>query len=148
MTARDLTGFYAFFSSGTEKEPKPKLFGPDIFQWGRGLPRERVGAQKFDTSLETREIKLFGRDIPGFCWDIPWVPGKFEKKKVCVQFPFPISAHNFSTFLGDFLTKLHRMSWRNKRKSTGENSQNPVETAAQWSVSRCPPDTKLLLALF
>ena len=74
--------------SGRKKEPKPKLFGPDIFQWGRGLPRERVGAKKFDTSLETREIKLFGRDIPGFCRDIPEVPEKFEKKKVCVQFPF------------------------------------------------------------
>ena len=75
--------------SGTEKEPKPKLFGPDIFQWGRGLPRERVGAKKFDTSLETREIKLFGRDIPGFCRDIPGAPEKFEKKKVWVQFSFP-----------------------------------------------------------
>ena len=32
---------------GKKKEPKPKLFGPDIFQWGRGLPRERVGAKKF-----------------------------------------------------------------------------------------------------
>ena len=31
--------------------------------------------------LETREIKLFGRDIPGFCRDIPEVPEKFEKKK-------------------------------------------------------------------
>ena len=78
-------------SSGTEKEPKPKLFGPDIFQWGRGLPRERVGAKKFDTSLETREIKLFGRDIPGFCRDIPGAPEKFEKEKVWVQFSFPIS---------------------------------------------------------
>ena len=74
--------------SGTKKEPKPKLFGPDIFQWGRGLPCERVGAKKFDTSLETREIKLFGRDIPGFCRDILGVPEKFEKKN-CIQFPFP-----------------------------------------------------------
>ena len=32
-------------------------------------------------SLETREIKLFWRDIPGFCRDIPGVPEKFEKKK-------------------------------------------------------------------
>ena len=31
---------------------------------GRGLPREGVGAKKFDTSLETREI-----------------PEKFEKKR-------------------------------------------------------------------
>ena len=67
--------------SGRQKEPKPKLFGPVFFQWGRGLPREWVGAKKFDTSLETREIKLFGRDIPGFCRDIPGAPEKFEKKK-------------------------------------------------------------------
>ena len=65
---------------GKKKEPKPKLFGPDIFGWGGGLPRERVGAKKFDTSLETREIKLFGRDIPRFCRDVPEVPEKFEKK--------------------------------------------------------------------
>ena len=41
-----------------------------------------VGAKKFDMSLETREIKLFGRDIPGFCRDILEVPEKFEKKFV------------------------------------------------------------------
>ena len=73
--------------SGRKKEPKPKLFGPDIFQWGRGLPRERVGAKKFDTSLETSEIKLFGRDIPGFCRDIPGAPEKFEKKRFGFNFP-------------------------------------------------------------
>ena len=60
--------------------------GPDIFRWGGSLPRERVGAKKFDTSLETREIKLFGRDIPGFCRDIPEVPEKFEKKKFVFNF--------------------------------------------------------------
>ena len=62
-------------SSGTEKEPKPKLFGPDIFQWGRGLPRERVGAKKFDTSLETREIKPFGRPRAGYPGILPGYPG-------------------------------------------------------------------------
>ena len=72
--------------SGKKKEPKPKLFGPDLFQWGRGLPRERVGAKKFDMSLETQGIKLFGRDIPGFCRDIPGVPEKFEKKKFVFNF--------------------------------------------------------------
>ena len=73
-----------------ENGTQTQTFGPDIFGWGGGLPRERVGAKKFDTSLETREIKLFGRDIPGFCRDIPESPEKFEKKRVCVQFPFPI----------------------------------------------------------
>ena len=66
--------------SGTKKEPKPKLLSPDIFWWGGGLPREWVGAKKFGMSLETREIKLFWRDIPGFCRDIPEAPEKFEKK--------------------------------------------------------------------
>ena len=65
-----------------KKNPNPN-FLVRIFSSGVGvLPRERVGAKKFDTSLETREIKLFGRDIPGFCRDIPGAPEKFEKKKV------------------------------------------------------------------
>ena len=77
----DISCWFPTHISGRKKEPKPKLFGPDIFQWGRGLPRERVGAKKFDTSLETGGIKLFGQDIPGFCRDIPGAPEKFEKKK-------------------------------------------------------------------
>ena len=48
---------------------------------GWGLPREGVGAKKFGMSLETQGIKLFWRDIPGFCRDIPEAPEKFEKKK-------------------------------------------------------------------
>ena len=72
--------------SGTKKEPKPKLLSPDIFRWGRGLPHEGVGAKKFGMSLEAREIKLFWRDIPGFCRDIPAAPEKFEKKKFVFNF--------------------------------------------------------------
>ena len=68
------------------KEHKPKLLSPDIFRWGRGLPREGVGVKKFGMSLETRKIKLLGRDIPGY----PAVPEEFEKKKVRVQFLAPI----------------------------------------------------------
>ena len=37
-------------------------------------------------SLETRETKLFCRDIPGFCRDIPEVPEKFEKKEFMFNF--------------------------------------------------------------
>ena len=73
--------------SGKKKEPKPKLFGPDFFRWGRGLRREGVGAKKFGMSFETQETQLFGQDIPGFCRDIPgFADEKFEKKKVWVQF--------------------------------------------------------------
>ena len=78
-------------NSGKKKEPKPKLFVPDIFRWGGGLPRERVGAKKFGMSLETQGNQTLGRDIPGFCRDIPpKVPEKFERKKVCVQFSSPM----------------------------------------------------------
>ena len=37
-------------------------------------------------SLETREIKLFWRDIPGFCSDIPAIPEKFDIKKFVFNF--------------------------------------------------------------
>ena len=63
------------------KEPEPKLFGPDIFGWGGGLPREGVGVKKFGRSFETHENQFFFRDILGFCRDIPGVPEKFEKKR-------------------------------------------------------------------
>ena len=72
------SNFFSFFRQ--DKEHKPKILSPDIFRWGRGLPREGVGAKKFGMSLETMEIKFFGRDIPGFCRDVPEVPEKFEKK--------------------------------------------------------------------
>ena len=77
---------------GTKKEHKPKLLSPDMFRWGRGLPREGVGAKKFGMSLETSQIKLFGWDIPGFCWDIPAAPKKFEKKKFVFNF-WPLVLH-------------------------------------------------------
>ena len=61
-----------------------------IFSGGVGVFHVNgVGAEKLGMSLETRETKRFWRDIPGFCRDIPAVPEKFEKKKVCVQFSFP-----------------------------------------------------------
>ena len=75
-----------FQNSGKKKEPKPKLFVSDIFGCGGGLAREWVGAKKFGMALETREIKLFWRDIPGFCWDIPAVPEKLEKKMSVFNF--------------------------------------------------------------
>ena len=73
--------FWFSLESGTKKRAQTQTFESDIFRWGRGLPREGVGAKKFCMSLEAREIKLFWRDIPKFCRDIPGAPEKFEKKK-------------------------------------------------------------------
>ena len=76
----DRLGITPTMVQSPKNEPKPKLLSPDIFRWGGGLPREGVGAKKFGRSLETQGIKLFWRDIPGFCRDIPEAPEKFEKK--------------------------------------------------------------------
>ena len=70
-----------FTESDKKKEPKPKLLGPDIFRSGGGLPREGVGTKKFDMSLETREIKLFWRDIPGFAGISGGRPQSLRRKK-------------------------------------------------------------------
>ena len=57
------------------------------------------GAKKFGMSLETREIKLFWRDDPGFCWDIPAVPEKFEKQKFVFNFCLLNRIWGFPSFL-------------------------------------------------
>ena len=90
-----------------EKEHKPKLLSPDIFCWGRGLPREGVGAKKSDKSLEAREIKLFWRDTPGFCRDIPEVPEEFEdKKSLCsILGPYKSGPEDFAQKVGQNNTK-------------------------------------------
>ena len=55
------------------------------------VPRKGVGTKKFGMSLETRKTKLFWQDIPGFCWDIPGVPEKFEKKECSILGPYELS---------------------------------------------------------
>ena len=35
---------------------------------------------------KARETKLFGRDIPGFCWDVSGAPEKFEEKMFVFNF--------------------------------------------------------------
>ena len=70
---------------GKKEEPKPKLFGPDIFGWGGGLPREGVGAKKF--GMKPREATLLGGISRDFCQDIPGAPEKCEKKMVSIFGP-------------------------------------------------------------
>ena len=55
-----------------KKKPRPKLFGPDIFGWGGGLPRGGVGA---GMSFETQENQTFG----GICRDCRDIPGGARK---------------------------------------------------------------------
>ena len=64
-------------SSGKKKEPKPKLFGPDVSGWGGGLPRERVGSKKFGMSFETQG------NLAGYPGILPGYPG--GARKVAVQ---------------------------------------------------------------
>ena len=70
--------------SGKRKEPKPKLFGLDIFSWGGGLPREGV-PKTSECPSKPRENKLLGGLSRDFWRDIPGAPEKFEKKTNYVQ---------------------------------------------------------------
>ena len=75
-----------FLSQGRKRNPNLN-FLVWIFSGGVGVFHVNGwGAERFGMSIETREIKLLGRDIPGFCRDIPEVPEKFEKKKFVFNF--------------------------------------------------------------
>ena len=77
-------GCYSYVS-GEKKEPKPKLFGPDIFGWGGGLPRKWVGAKKSSVwPSKPGKSNFFAgisRDFAGISRRCP----KSLRKKVCVQ---------------------------------------------------------------
>ena len=73
------------------------------------------GAKKFGMSLETQGIKLFWRDIPGFCRDIPEAPKKFEK--IMFGFnsrPLCLNAPNNG---GSFSTYTWSLTWAKSRES-------------------------------
>ena len=62
---------------GKRKEPKPEPYGPDIFGWGGGLPREGGGgARKFGVSFETQGDQNFWVGYPEI---LPGYPGKISK---------------------------------------------------------------------
>ena len=73
-----------------EKEPKPKLFGPDIFGWGGGLPPAWMGAKKFGMPLETREIKHFA----GISRDLAGPRGPKDQKNLRFRARLKISSEN------------------------------------------------------
>ena len=72
-----------------EKEPKPKLFGPDIFGWKRWGPKSSA----CPLNLKPRETELFGRD---FSRDITGAPEKFEKKKFVFNFLAPTFLNHYT----------------------------------------------------
>ena len=68
---------FGLIIQASKKEHKPKpIESTDIFWWGRGLPREGVGAKEFDMSLEAKQIKLFWWDITR---DFVGISGKCPK---------------------------------------------------------------------
>ena len=83
-------------ASGTKKEHKPKLLSPDIFRWGRGLPREGGGGQKVRRVPRNQGNQTFWAGYPG----IPEAPGKFEKKKFVFNSLVPYSQICVSTIAG------------------------------------------------
>ena len=80
------------------------------FRVGWVFSREWVGAKKFGTSLETRETKMFWRDVPGVCQDIPAVPEKFEEKEFVFDFRPLLDFHAENQFLMPFVKRFHRES--------------------------------------
>ena len=69
--------------SGTKKEHKPKLLGPDIFRWGG------VGAKTCSMTLEAQGNQTCWRDIPGFWLGYSGGARKVREKKVSLQFLAP-----------------------------------------------------------
>ena len=74
------------FDQARQRNPNPN-FSVRIFSGGAGVfHMKEWGAKMFGTLLETRDIKLFWREIPEFCWDMPAVAEKFEKTTFVFNF--------------------------------------------------------------
>ena len=108
--------------SGKKKEPKPKLFGPDIFQWGRGLPRERVWGQK-SSICPSKPGK--SNSLGGISLDFAGIsrgrPKSLREKKfvtVCVQFSSPSQSRHGRLFV------LHFVGPAKGGQGPLQNSQN------------------------
>ena len=67
------------------------------------------GAKKFGMSFKTKGNQTFGRDIPGFCWDIPRGRPKIVwEKTVCVR----CLALRLASFLLNYEVSLRGLSCR------------------------------------
>ena len=74
--------FCALLPVGSQEQPKPKFFRPDIFGWGGGLSREWVGGKKFGMSLEPGK-SIFVCGISRDCAGISRRGPKSLGKKLC-----------------------------------------------------------------
>ena len=106
-----------------------------------------MGAKKFDTSLETQGIKLFWRDIPGFCRDIPEAPEKSEKKMFGFNF-WPLHLHLAHTLLHcfgiNFSGVIGNCSWeavsQAKKKAHKHKLFGPVAPGTTTGLSQGQTD--------
>ena len=67
-------------SQGRKRNPNPNLL-VRIFSGGVGVFHVKGWGPKSSVCPSKPREKLFWRDIPGFCWDTPGVPEKFEEKR-------------------------------------------------------------------
>ena len=63
------------------KKQARKSFAIQSLEVSRDM--KSIAAGPLSMSFKTQGNQTFWRDIPGFCWDIPGVPEKFEKKSLC-----------------------------------------------------------------
>ena len=93
--------------SGTKKEHKPKLLSPDIFRWGRGLPREGVGAKSSVCPSKPGKSNFLGgisRDFAGISQGRP----KSLRKEKFVFNSRPLFTETGLEFPSEFLSYLSR----------------------------------------
>ena len=67
------------------KQPKPKLFGQDIFGWGWGVFHVKGWGQKLGYVLRNPLFRAISRD---FCRDMPGVSEKLRKSLCSVPVPY------------------------------------------------------------
>ena len=67
------------YRSAKKRKHTLKLFAPDIFGWGGGLPRDEVGAKKLRMPLETQGNETLGWISRDFCRVVPEAPEKFVR---------------------------------------------------------------------
>ena len=104
---------------GRKRNPNPN-FLVRISSGGVGVFRVNGwGPKKFGMSFETQGNQTFGRDVPGFCRDIPELPEKFEKRKFVFNFwPIKVTKKWLSGFPPKWLKSEPRSDFLTPQKAT------------------------------